>query len=89
MVTRMSWVCGLTMIAMAVVATGVAADRATGGWVPLFDGKTLNGWSVHSGTAKYTVEDGMVVGTAVEGSPNSFLCTDKEYGDFVLEFEVK
>jgi hypothetical protein len=74
---------------MLVVATGGAGERATGGWVSLFDGKTLNGWSVHSGTAQYTVEDNMIVGTAVEGSPNSFLCTAREYGDFVLEFEVK
>ncbi|HBY61380.1 MAG TPA: hypothetical protein DEH78_16280, partial [Solibacterales bacterium] len=29
------------------------------------------------------------MGTTVEGSPNSFLCTEREYGDFVLEFEVK
>ena len=59
------------------------------GWVKLFDGKTLNGWSVHSGKATYQVENGTILGTAVLGSPNSFLCTDKEYGDFILDFEVK
>jgi hypothetical protein len=59
------------------------------GWVKLFDGKTLNGWTVHSGKATYVVDKGTILGTAVLGSPNSFLCTDKEYGDFVLEFEVK
>lgn len=59
-----------------------------GQWISLFDGKTLEGWSVHSGFAKYRVEDGTIVGTAVKGSPNSFLCTDREFGDFVLEFEV-
>jgi type 1 glutamine amidotransferase len=58
-------------------------------WVDLFDGKTLDGWSIHSGFAKYHLEDGMIVGTAVEGSPNTFLCTDKRYADFILEFEVK
>jgi hypothetical protein len=59
-----------------------------GEWIRLFDGKTLDGWSVHSGFAKYRVEDGAIVGTAVQGSPNSFLCTDREFGDFILEFEV-
>lgn len=59
------------------------------GWVNLFDGKTLNGWSVHSGKATYVVDNGTILGTAVLGSPNSFLCTNKEYGDFILEFEVK
>jgi type 1 glutamine amidotransferase len=67
----------------------VAACAAAGQWVDLFDGKTLEGWSVHSGYANYSVEDGSIVGTAVKGSPNSFLCTNKEYGDFILEFEVK
>lgn len=55
---------------------------------PLFDGKTLDGFSIKSGTATYVVEDGAIVGTTDKGSPNTFLCTDKEYGDFELEFDV-
>jgi len=55
----------------------------------LFDGKTLEGWEVKGGTAKYHVEDGAIVGTTVEGSPNTFLCTKKNYGNFMLVFEVK
>lgn len=57
-------------------------------WISLFDGETLDGWSLHSGSAKYRVEDGCIVGNAVPGSPNSFLCTEREFGDFILEFEV-
>ncbi len=79
---------GWTALAVVMAVAGSAATQDSG-WISLFDGKTLNGWSVHSGFAKYTVEDGTILGTAVKGSPNSFLCTDKEYGDFVLEFEVK
>lgn len=56
-------------------------------WQDLFDGKTLDGWTQRGGTAKYTVEDGMIVGTTVPGTPNSFLCTEKTYGDFILEIE--
>ncbi|HOL70521.1 MAG TPA: DUF1080 domain-containing protein [Bryobacteraceae bacterium] len=74
-----------TLLAVLLAAGGAAAAD----WVDLFDGKTLNGWSVHSGTATFTVENGEIVGTAVLGSPNTFLCTNKEYGDFILEFEVK
>ena len=88
MVARKSWLCLAACVVVSLVVVGGAGDRE-GGWVSLFDGKTLNGWSVHSGFAKYTAEDGTIVGTAAKGSPNSFLCTDKEYGDFVLEFEVK
>ena len=31
----------------------------------------------------------MIVGTTAEGSPNSFLCTTEDYGDFILMFQVK
>ena len=65
-------------------AQGQSAD-----WVPLFNGKNLDGWVVRSGFAEYHVEDGCIVGTTAKGSPNTFLCTEKEYGDFILEFEVK
>ncbi len=58
-------------------------------WQPLFDGKSLDNWEVRGGFAKYEVKDGMIVGTTANGSPNTFLCTKKEYGDFILEFEVK
>jgi len=58
-------------------------------WTPLFDGKTLKGWEVCNGYATFKVEDGAIVGTTAEGSPNSFLCTVREYGDFILEFETK
>ena len=59
------------------------------GWVSLFDGKSLGGWTQRNGTARYRVENGTIVGTTNEGSPNSFLCSDKAYGDFDLLFDVK
>jgi hypothetical protein len=62
---------------------------AQDGWTTLFDGKSIEGWTVKSGKATYEVVDGTILGTTVEGSPNSFLCSSKEYGDFELEFEVK
>lgn len=59
-------------------------------WVDLFNGEDLSGWTQKNGSASYEVEEGGVIcGTTREGSPNSFLCTDKLYGDFVLMFEVK
>jgi type 1 glutamine amidotransferase len=67
----------------------ITPSTMAGQWMDLFNGETLEGWSVHSGYANYRIEDGTIVGTAVKGSPNTFLCTNKEYGDFILEFEVK
>lgn len=74
---------------LAVVAAAGPAVAEEGEWITLFDGKTLDGWVQKNGTATYRVEDGTIVGKTNEGSPNSFLCTEKDYGDFELEFEVK
>jgi hypothetical protein len=57
-------------------------------WKDLFDGKSLDGWKQMAGKATYNVFRGMIVGTSVAGSPNSFLCTTTEYGDFALEMDV-
>ena len=58
-------------------------------WISLFDGETLNGWTQKGGEAQYTVRDNTIVGTTVANTPNSFLTTDKDYGDFILELEYK
>ncbi len=55
----------------------------------LFDGESLEGWVQRGGEAKYKVEDGAIVGTSVKGTPNSFLCTKRDYADFILEVELK
>jgi hypothetical protein len=57
--------------------------------VPLFDGKTLDGWTQRNGEATYRVEDGAIVGRTAKNSPNSFLCTNRAYCDFELTFEVQ
>lgn len=58
-------------------------------WVELFNGKNLDGWVQRNGEAIYEVEDGAIVGRTVLNTPNSFLCTEENYGDFILEYEVK
>ncbi len=62
-------------------------------FTPLFNGKDFTGWKQLNGKAKYTVEtiDGIptIVGATVPNEPNSFLCTEKDYADFVLELEFK
>ncbi|UUO04906.1 DUF1080 domain-containing protein [Blastopirellula sp. J2-11] len=76
----------LTALLLSVTGVASAAD----GWIKPFNGKDLTGWTQKNGTATYVVEDGGVIrGKTEVGSPNSFLCTDKDYGDFELEFEVK
>src|SRR6476661_7830846 len=56
--------------------------------VNLFNGKDLTGWVSRGGIAKFSVENGMIVGTTIMNTGNTFLVTEKEYGDFVLEADV-
>jgi hypothetical protein len=75
----------IAMLTALALAPFAAAQE---GFTSLFDGKTLSGWERHNGTATYTVDGDSIVGRTSEGSPNSFLCTQTEYGDFELTFEV-
>ena len=80
----------LPLLALAsTLFLSVSVRAADAGWVKLFDGKTLAGWEQHSGKALYRVEDGAIVGKTVINTENSFLCTTKTYGDFILELEFK
>jgi hypothetical protein len=57
--------------------------------VELFNGKDLTGWTKRGGDAEYAVENGEIVGRSVPNTPNTFLTTNKEFGDFLLELDFK
>ncbi len=78
----------LALALALLVPLGAPAQADDKDWTPLFDGKTLDGWKVNGGKAEYKTEEGAIVGTTVEGSPNTFLCKGN-YKNFVLELEVK
>ena len=58
-------------------------------WENLFNGKDLKGWKLLNGKASYTVENGEIVGRTVPNQPNTFLATEKVYGDFIFEVDFK
>jgi len=76
-------------VALFALLISLAAPALAEDWKPLFDGKSLDGWVQKGGAAKYRVENGEVVGTSVPNTSNSFLCTTKDYGDFILELDFK
>lgn len=76
-------------VLLSACALPMQAQSGLSDWKPLFDGETLSGWVQRGGKAKYQVEDGAIVGSTVPGTPNSFLCTERDYAHFILEFEVK
>ena len=71
------------------LGAGLVLGADTTPWQELFDGKTLQGWVQRGGKAHYSVKDGAIVGSTVLNTPNSFLCTEKTYGNFILELDFK
>ena len=62
---------------------------AEDGFVPLFNGRNLNGWD--GDPALWSVENGAIVGTT-DNHPvkqNTFLIYQQPYADFILKAEVK
>ncbi|MCE9595144.1 MAG: DUF1080 domain-containing protein [Planctomycetes bacterium] len=64
-------------------------ERATmaGAEVALFDRLTLTGWRA-LGDARYSADTNSIVGE-VDGGAQSFLVTEREFGDFVLDVDVR
>lgn len=91
-----TFVRSLIVVALLVVASGrlsaddntLTAEQKQQGWRSLFDGQSLEGWSIKSGFASYKVEDGSIRGTTAAGSPNTFLTSEETFADFELTFDV-
>jgi hypothetical protein len=77
----------LIAISSLLLSVSLSAQN-TNGWQNLFNGKDLTGWRQLNGKAKYEAKNGEIVGTTVPNEPNSFLATDKDYGDFILDLEL-
>lgn len=82
-----------TLVTLALAWPGTAAEltrqELADGFVPLFNGSDLSGWD--GDPLLWSVAGGSIVGST-DGRPlsaNSFLVSEREFGDFVLRFEVK
>lgn len=73
--------------AMSILLGGAtfAAAQSDEGFVPLFDGKTTQGWTNPYEWGEVWVEDEVI---HLKGNPKFFLVTEKTYGDFILDVEV-
>ncbi|HXF10432.1 MAG TPA: DUF1080 domain-containing protein, partial [Desulfuromonadaceae bacterium] len=78
----------LSLALLVLVAPGQSANAWT---TDLFNGRNLSGWTQKTGNAKYYVENGCIVGRMVApgNGTNSFLCTTKEYDNFILDLDFK
>lgn len=57
--------------------------------VSLIPSADFKGWVKRGGTANYAIEGNEIVGSCVLNTSNTFLCTDKTYSDFILEYDFK
>ena len=78
---NMYFICSLLLIS--------ACTTTNDGWDALFNGKDISGFIQLNGKAPFRVEDGVLIGKSVLGQPNSFLATEHDYGDFILEFDLQ
>ncbi len=78
---------GILTASLVLSCSAAAQPQGDATWTSLFDGKTLNGWQIRGGGV-YSVDQGTILcltGTGAYG----WLCSEKTYGDFVLEVDAK
>jgi hypothetical protein len=76
---------GLILV-FGLLTQGLAVESQAGQWTPLFDGRTLEGWTNPYSWGKAWVEGGDI---CLQADRKFFLTTDKTYADFIFEGEVK
>lgn len=77
------------VVAAFLVAPSLVS--ASDGWVALFDGRTLSGWTMVNGdpvARGWEVVDGMLHLSTAHGRTGDIV-TDRDYGDFDLRFQWK
>ena len=79
----------LAMLLKIVLLASGAQTLAADGFVPLFDGKTLDGWNPLPG-GRWEVSDGAIVGSQDSGEKrHGMLLSEKQYGDFIFRMKYK
>ena len=63
----------------------LTSDELSQGWISLFDGETLFGWTA-ANEANWRVEDNAIV---VDQGEQSLLCTTTQFSDYVLHVEFR
>ncbi|WP_129714441.1 DUF1080 domain-containing protein [Pedobacter sp. SYP-B3415] len=74
----------LAMLAIVFIAAGLPEK----GFKSIFNGKNLNGWTVH-GTEKWYVENKELVCESGPDKKYGYLSTTKAYDNFILDLDFK
>ncbi|HTE17564.1 MAG TPA: DUF1080 domain-containing protein, partial [Armatimonadota bacterium] len=90
------------LLLVATVTAGLLAlpvPAKKGGFVTIFDGKSLKGWHVstqtghsaasgHKSGGRWVVEDGAITGSQDVKGNGGLLITDRQFGDFEVALEM-
>ena len=77
------------LAASIFLAAGLRAFAAEPKFVPLFNGKDLANFKAEGAKPFWRVENGVLIGENDAAMKGHYLWTEKEYGDFVIEFDVR
>lgn len=72
------------IITLSLLTFGLNAQE---NWTSLFNSKNLDGWKVLGEDASFHTSGDTIIGTN-HGRRNTFLATERPYGNFILELEV-
>jgi hypothetical protein len=78
-----------SLVSFLHLATVVVCSADSPALAPLFNGKDLTNFQAEQSKEFWRAENGVLVGENNEGLKGNYLWTEKEYGDFVLEFDVR
>ena len=71
-----------------LTVSSTSQPKADDGFVSLFNGKDLTGWTVY-GTEKWYVEDGLLICESGPDAAYGYLATDASYKNFIVTLEFK
>ncbi|MBN1352725.1 DUF1080 domain-containing protein [candidate division KSB1 bacterium] len=81
-------ICGVYLLCTEDESGSSSANKNEPEFVPIFNGKNLDGWRVEQVSAVYYVENGLLICKGNPRPPNVIL-TDKSYENFILELDFR
>lgn len=80
---------GALAVLVACSACGCSAAPGSSELKPIFNGRDLTGWKVPDPNLHWSVRQGVLVAQSDPERKGSYLWTEKSYGDFDLEFDLR
>lgn len=78
----------LLLVGFAAIGGAPTANGQTGpGWIQLFDGKTMTGWTPTNDEVNWRVEGGALVADKKKGKINNHLVSKNSYKDLMIYAE--